>query len=125
MTSHRPQSAEQFLEIRRQLATARNTSKLVELDDELEGLATADPDQAATIMQTLAQSDDFGAKEAVAIYVQYLFPTRPQQARELLIALLNDPDDDIQSQALDTLDIITSDRWITRAEANQLVNSKS
>ena len=124
MMSDRPQSAEQFLEIRHQLAKTGDIRRTLELDEELCGLAATNPDQAAAIMGTLARSDDFGAKEAVAIYVQYLFPTRPHQARDLLLALLNDPDDDIQSQALDTLDIVTSDRWITRAEANKLVNSK-
>jgi hypothetical protein len=124
MTSDRPQSAEQFLEIRHQLTQTGDIHKVLELDEELCGLAATDPDQASSIMGALARSDDFGAKEAVAVYVQFLFPTRPHQARELLLSLLKDPDDDIQSQALDTLDIVTSDRWITRAEANKLVKSK-
>ena len=102
-------SAEQFLHTRHQLAKTGDIHKVLALDDELRDMAASDPDQAAAVMETLARSSDIGAKEAAAVYVQYLFPTRPEQARELLIELLQDRDDDVKSQALDTLDVVTSD----------------
>lgn len=80
------------------------------LDEQLLDLAAAAPDQAVTIMIALSRSDDIGAREAVAIFVRYLFATRPEPARELLIPLLFDSDHNIRSQALATLDVVSTPR---------------
>lgn len=49
----------------------------------------SDSDHTVAILTALATSRDLGAKEAAAIYVRYLFKTRPGQATELLLALMH------------------------------------
>jgi len=120
MTHDQPHTVDDFLAVRHQLAETENTSKLEELDDQLHHLITTNPDQAATIMAALSVSGDLGAKNAAAIYVKYLFPPRPDHAREILRTLLNDNDTETRNKARDTLDKITSDPTLTPTQAAHL-----
>lgn len=113
-------AAAQFLDARAVLARAFNTAKLEQLDEQLRDICSTDPDTAIEIMQALSSSDDIGAKEAVAIYVKYLFPTRQKQAVELANHLQEDQDPYIRERAQQTISAVTSSPELSPAEAAEL-----
>ncbi len=102
-------SAEEFLEVRHQYAQIGDTNRLEKIDEQLLDMATSESDQAAAVIIALSHSDDLGAKEAAAIFARYLFATRPEIARELLMALLfgSDSDAHVKNQALSSIDFVT------------------
>lgn len=109
MTHDPPPIVSQYFAARRALIAASDADGRERLDGTLRDIALTDPDAALTIMRELSISDDFTAREAVAIYVRYLFPMRPEHVKELLIALLGDANPDIARQALSTIDELTGD----------------
>lgn len=123
MTRDRPLTAEEFLTLRHKLTEDANTSMLEELHNELASMIESDPDRAAGILQALTDSSDTADREAAAIYIRHFFTTRPGQARELLVTLLHDKDHNVRAQALDTLDVVTSDKLLTATEAARLATS--
>jgi predicted TPR repeat methyltransferase len=116
MTHDRSETVSQFLTSRRALTEAGDTEGAERLDETLKDIAVANPDSALAIIQQLS-SGDFAAKEAAAIYVQYLFPTHREQVTDLLLSLLNDPNPDIARQALQTIDTLTQDPQLTATQA--------
>ncbi|MGI9003522.1 MAG: hypothetical protein ACR2GH_18020 [Pseudonocardia sp.] len=111
------ESAAEFLLARHRCAMVDDIAGVEKLDEQLLDLAASAPDLTVTIMIVLSRSDDVGAREAVAIFVRYLFATRPEPAHELLIPLLFDSDHNIRSQALATLDVVSTPRDPTQTPA--------
>ncbi|MDB4873353.1 MAG: hypothetical protein JWL97_4357 [Gemmatimonadales bacterium] len=109
MTPNAPQVTE-FLDTRRVMAQARDTTALEQWDHQLKELAATDPETALTILTALSISDDFGAIDAAAIYTKHLFPARQEQAIDLLLRLFGDPDPEVRRQVLDTVDELTTVR---------------
>ncbi len=121
MTHHpsQPETVEEFLELR---STVRHDTALLDkLDGQLRDMAASDPDQAASILHALSRSGDKDDRDAAAIYVSHLFATRTEQAREILLTLLHDTNDDVRRQALDTLDTVTEGHQLTATQAARLI----
>jgi hypothetical protein len=97
MAQHR--SAEEFLALRRTLTESPNTALVDELDEDLRPLIEANPDQGEVILRALAGSADADDRDTAAIYVQYLFRTRPAAAQDIWIKLARDPDRAVRDQA--------------------------
>lgn len=123
MARDRSLTAEEFLSLRRKLADDANTFVLEELHNELASMVVSDPDRAVTILQALTHSSHTADRDTAAIYIGPLFASRPGQARELLARLLHDQDHNVRVQALDTLDIVTSDNRLTATQAARLDTS--
>jgi hypothetical protein len=117
MTHDRSNTVNQFLHTRRALAKTGNLDEVEKLDETLRDIAATDPDQAITILQELSRSDDFTAKEAAAIFLQYVFPSRQEQVATILVTLLSDPNPDIARQALTTIDQLTGDPQLNTNQA--------
>jgi hypothetical protein len=117
MTHDQATTVSQFLESHRVLSEAGKIDEIEKLDETLQDIAATEPDSALAIIQALSVSPDFTAREAAAVFVQYLFPAQREQVAALLVTLLNDPNPDIARQALTTIDELTGDPHLNANQA--------
>ena len=73
-------------------------------DKALCDFAKANPDEGLAIMTELARSDDFEDRFTAAVYVDTVIESYPEEVVDLWEVLLNDPDREIVTYALEAVE---------------------
>ncbi len=117
-------TTDEWVQLRHQLLDDHTQEILLnKLDDEIRLLAATDPGRAADILAALTASDHIDDRDVAAIYVTHLFDARPDTAKKLLTALLQDSNEEIRGKAFETLEEITDTGKISTDEAARLAQT--
>lgn len=116
MAQHRPRSAEEFLALRRTLATSTNTTLVDKLDEDLPSLIETNPGQGEIVLRALANSSDIDERDTAAAHVEYLFNTRPAAAQDIWTKLAHDPEPTVRNQARECASEILPDLLLSSAD---------
>jgi hypothetical protein len=115
-----PITAPVFLRLRQAIAT--NPDVLDKFDEQLIGMSSHQPTEAAQILTALVGSDDVEDRKSAAAYLWHLFAERHKMATELTRTLLVDSDEDVREFAADGVVAAVDHGAITATHAARILD---
>lgn len=109
---------DEFLQLRQKIG--KDLALIDKIEEQLKDIIRTEPDRAVSILQTLAVSNT-NDRDLAAIYIGYLFPHRPEQARAITTTLLRDPNEDIRQKTRETLDAAVENGHIAALDAARII----